>query len=282
MRLVRDRALQALRRAQAFFGLVVLQSSTANPDRAPSISSGSGVPTANEPSGSVYLRDDGSGVNEAIYVRQGATWEPIEADSVDTIGGSTASAVTGVSVAVATELKREPFTDPAAAGTAIISQQNSDFDETSGIATPLYRNVQVVFSAGWDGGDIEVTGTDMTGVSATETITASAGSTVQGTKAYADITRIRNLGTHSTGTVDIEEGVHLGVPVGGKTPTAVSIVDLAAGNVAGATLSSVGLVDLNASPPNGTRDYLVSYTLAETPVVTDSGHAHAATGLTLS
>lgn len=368
MGLVSNRAMQALRRAQAFFGIAILTSETASISRAPTISAGTAVPTIGEPDGSVYLRTAGSSVNEVLYLRQGGSWEPVEADSsgstftdgsawytTDTlqgladgvvaalggtnqgtrdytngyvvtddetvfasldaldaafgdalanltttaktlvgainevdgdiptaIGGNTSSQTTGISVSVATELAREVFTDPAAAGTAIVAQQSADFDITSSIATPVFRNAQCAFSAGWDGGNIEITGEDMTGASVTETIVAAAGSTVQGVKAWANITRVRNLGTRTAGTVDVQEGVHLGVPVGGKTPTALQLIEVGSGPVSGASLSSAGLVDLNASPPNGTRDYLVVYTLADTPVVTDSGHSHAATGLTLS
>ena len=41
------------------------------------------------------------------------------------------------------------------------------------------RNVEVVFAANYDGGNVTVTGTDAAGAAQTETITASAGNTVR-------------------------------------------------------------------------------------------------------
>tara|TARA_R110000824_G_C14929815_1_gene648601 strand:+ start:289 stop:525 length:237 start_codon:yes stop_codon:yes gene_type:complete len=40
----------------------------------PTITSGAGAPSATEPNGSLYLRNDGGTADLAIYVRQGAAW----------------------------------------------------------------------------------------------------------------------------------------------------------------------------------------------------------------
>jgi len=49
-------------------------------------------------------------------------------------------------------------------------------------------NIEVVFAAAWDGGNVTLTGTDAAGAAQTETITAVAGSTVKGNKVFGTLT----------------------------------------------------------------------------------------------
>ena len=44
----------------------------------PTITSGSGVPSASEPNGSIYLRTDASDADTAIYARISAAWVAID------------------------------------------------------------------------------------------------------------------------------------------------------------------------------------------------------------
>ncbi len=196
------------------------------------------------------------------------------------MGGSTASGTASVSEDDA-DVRTETWSNPAAAGTNIVAQIAVDTDETTwgNITQPdVRRNVQVVFSAGWDGGDIEVTGIDQTGDDVAETITASAGATVEGTSSYSLIRRVRNLGTRTAGTADVQTGPKPGLLIGSKTPALLEAYETSAGGRdAGASLSAAGLLT-PTSAPDGVRDYLVTYSLAGT--YTDSGHTHGATGLT--
>jgi len=162
------------------------------------------------------------------------------------------------------DVRIDTFTNPAAAGTNILVQKAADFDETTwgNLTQPdVPRVAQVAASAGpdWDGGDIEVTGLTMAGDDATDTITPVAGSTVQGTIPFQLIRRVRNLGTHSAGTMDVQCGIAMGVVVGSKSPTLLEAYETSAGGRdAGATLSADGAFTPTAAP-DGAKDYVVSY-----------------------
>lgn len=60
----------------------------------------------------------------------------------------------------------------------------------AGISFVGPRNIEVAFAAAWDGGNILITGTDVTDTAQTETITASAGNTVKGAKVFKTVTAI--------------------------------------------------------------------------------------------
>lgn len=63
---------------------------------------------------------------------------------------------------------------------------------------PAPMHVQVVFQAGWDGGDVTLTGTDADGAALTETVTAAAGSTVETTRAFKTVTAASKSATGAT------------------------------------------------------------------------------------
>ncbi len=212
-----------------------------------------------------------------------------------TMGGSTASGTASISMggntasstATVTENNPDPsmsmWMNPGAAGGVnLVPQKAVDFDESTwGNITQMNespRNVQADFSGTWDGGNIEITGLDSTGADTTETITASAGSVVQGTKGWHKVRRIRNLGTRTAGTVDVQDGDKIGVHVGSLTPGNLEAYELSAGGRdAGASIASSGLITFSTAL-NGARDYYVTFTLAN--AYTDAGHTHGATGLT--
>jgi len=169
----------------------------------------------------------------------------------------------------------------------IIAQKGADFNETTfGNITQFARsacgqggrNVQVVFSAGWDGGDIEVTGVTCDGSVATDTIADPGGAgTVQGAVGFLFITGITNDGTWSAGTVDVQFGLYLAVPVNSMTPTLAQVIDTFAGTdmTPNGAISAAGLVDIQDAPADGTNTYIVGYTLGNT--YTDAGHTHGLT-----
>jgi hypothetical protein len=170
------------------------------------------------------------------------------------------------------------FDNAPAASAQIIAQIAADTDEVTwaNITQPtIPRVVQVVFSALWDGGDIEVTGLlESSGDDGTDTIAANPGATVQGAKAFRYIRRVRNLGAHSAGTADVQTGIALGIQCHGLTPTLLEAYELSAlGRDVGAAISPLGSVTWT-SAPDGARDFSVSYSLAVAS--TDSGHGHGA------
>jgi hypothetical protein len=173
------------------------------------------------------------------------------------------------------ELFEATFTNPAAAGTNIVAQMGADVDESTwgNITQPdFYRAARVDFSAGWDGGDIEITGIDMSGLDVTETITAAAGSVVEGVSGWKMIRRVRNLGTWSAGTADVEYSANLAVMIGAKTPSLQECYETSTnGRDAGATMSGSGLLTTTA-PPDGALDFTCTYSLSGSFI--DAGHTH--------
>jgi len=58
----------------AMVGVAVKPASSTLPLDAPTITSGSGAPTATEPNGSIYLRTNGTTADQAIYARISGSW----------------------------------------------------------------------------------------------------------------------------------------------------------------------------------------------------------------
>lgn len=76
------------------------------------------------------------------------------------------------------------------------------------------RNLQCVFDAGWQGGDVTVTGTDQFAAVISEVFTAVAGTTVEGNKVFASITgAAKTTMAGTTDAVNLQTGTKLGIPV---------------------------------------------------------------------
>lgn len=97
--------------------------------------------------------------------------------------------------------KTTPYNDsaaPAAEGLTILAPSTAGvhalYDNTSAAFPGPFTNptvpsrLSVTFTALWDGGDVTVTGTDVTGVVQSEVFADVAGTTVQGTKVFATVT----------------------------------------------------------------------------------------------
>jgi hypothetical protein len=65
---------QNMRSGVAAVGYIVKALPADLPSVAPTVTSGSGAPTAVEPNGSIYLRTNGANADEAIYARIGGSW----------------------------------------------------------------------------------------------------------------------------------------------------------------------------------------------------------------
>ena len=82
---------------------------------------------------------------------------------------------------------------PAAKGTTDVHAGFAGNDASNDFPGPFTdpdvpRNLRVDFAAAWDGGNVTVVGVDQFGAAVTEVFTASAGSTVVGTKIFAGVT----------------------------------------------------------------------------------------------
>lgn len=68
---------QRFRKAIASVGVAILSAARDDVTAAPTITSGSGVPSASEANGSIYLRTDGTDGDDSLYMRIGGSWAAI-------------------------------------------------------------------------------------------------------------------------------------------------------------------------------------------------------------
>jgi hypothetical protein len=69
---------QNMRSGVAALGYIVKSSAGQDPTAAPTLTSGSGAPTATEPNGSIYLRTDAANADQAVYSRIGGAWVALD------------------------------------------------------------------------------------------------------------------------------------------------------------------------------------------------------------
>lgn len=282
-------------KALATKGLVIITGSRAA-DTDPTISAGSASPSENEPIGSIYLKTDGTffrktGSTGSDWTAGGGTASAstgITASTGAAGTGNTGSATTGITVTTSesaadwTWLKYDGSDQPIidAAG-SVLTAQSADFDKAfADLAQPtIPRTIKAVFDASWDGGNIELTGLAVDG-STSESLADPGGSgTVESAKAWIILTRARNVGTRTAGSVELRSGDKIGLPVGGAAPTLVKVYETTAGGdiTTGSSLSSAGILTFKSGEePNGAKEYIVAWTEAKTYTssVTDSGHTH--------
>ncbi len=120
-------------------------------------------------------------------------------------------------------------------------------------ATP--RAVQVVFAAGWQGGDVTVVGTDQFGRAQTETIADNAGNTVQGVKIFRTVTSAsKELIAGTNDTCTLQTGTKIGIPVPLKNAFGLELV---AGVAELATWDATYHGFTPTSAANNTNDYTI-------------------------
>jgi hypothetical protein len=133
---------------------------------------------------------------------------------------------------------------------------------TTAITSPTYpRSLQVVFAASYDGGDVTVTGLDQFGRAQTETIIASAASTVAGVKIWKSITAVAlpatpgsDAATFTLQTATAETGI-IGLPVPLLGAWGMLLVDGVAENADSWNTTYHGFVPHTA--PDASVDYTV-------------------------
>lgn len=163
--------------------------------------------------------------------------------------------------------RREVFLAPAAGASNVLAQKAADFDVDTGFTQPAHaRNLQVVFSATWDGGNVTVTGYCADGVLRSETFVAIAGgNTAVGTVAFTKLTRARNLGTFGAGTVDVQLASDATTVFGICARRISSFLKLVANGAAEAIAAeSLTLGTFRpTSVPNATLHYEITYLCEE-------------------
>jgi hypothetical protein len=117
------------------------------------------------------------------------------------------------------------------------------------------RSLQVVFAAGWQGGDVTVIGTDQFDAAVTETFVSNPGATVVGVKVFKTVVSASK--TTIAGTTDVctlQTGSKIGIP---------SLVSDAFGLltcnavVEAVTINATYSSFIPTTPPDGVKDYLL-------------------------
>lgn len=194
------------------------------------------------------------------------------------------TATTGLTVnsgggATLTRGVHEAFVYPPLAGVALATVQEDTAGGTISAQPTHARTIDVVFAAGWEGGDITLDGVAPDGTAQSETYTSPGigGGTVAGIKAFATLSAMTNsaqAGTTDLATAQAGGKLAVGGPVSSFLFCAVDGVREAFGSssAANGTFSTTTALD-------GTQLIEVWYAqsqtvAAHTHAVTDAGHTH--------
>lgn len=144
------------------------------------------------------------------------------------------------------------------------------------------RNLSVTFAAGWDGGNVVVTGTDPADQALTETFTAAAGTTVLGVKVFKTVTSATKATAGASG-----DGASIGTGkklwISGVTMTqAIGILTVDGVSETATWDTTYNAVTPATLAPNASRAFRVAAwgsvpvaQAAHSHAVTDAGHSHA-------
>jgi len=159
------------------------------------------------------------------------------------------------------------FASPAAVGTAVATALAANAAGNSFTITTstfdVCRTARVVFAAGWDGGNVTLNGTNCLGTAASDTITASAGSTVGGVVAFATLTSASkgSVGA-SAATATIQYDGRLGFATKRTIDVNAGFLIVDRSSIEAPFLSSSGSCNLNCAnmypttAPNGSHKYI--------------------------
>jgi hypothetical protein len=138
---------------------------------------------------------------------------------------------------------------------AAVREDAAEAAFTGTITNPAHpRSLSVNFASGWQGGNITIVGLDQFGRSQTETITANAGNTVQGTKIFSVLSSAtKGAAAGTTDTATLQTGTIIGLPVPLLGTWGIMLVDgvaeLATWN------ATVHGFTPGTTAPNGSHDY---------------------------
>jgi hypothetical protein len=202
-----------------------------------------------------------------------------------TTGITNQSATTGVTTQAAGSATlvrgvHETFANAPLAGVALATVRE---DTAAGIITaqPTHaRTVDVVFVAGWEGGDVTIDGVAPDGTVQQEVYTSTPGGTVNGVKPFVTITAVTNgtlAGAADLATVQTGAQLAVGGPVSSFLFCAVDGVREAFGasSATNGTFSTTTALDATQLVEVW---YAQSHTIAtHTHTMTDPGHTHTVT-----
>jgi len=198
-----------------------------------------------------------------------------------TTGLTVDSATTGATVNSVSLGWHETFVKVEANATSYgtIAESAASANPTAQPSHP--RVLDVVFAAGWEGGDVTVSGLDPLGNAVQEIFVSpgGGGGTVNGTKVFATITTPGGITNSVTGGAADVATVQSAAGIGVTNKPAVAFVKLSVDGVHEAVASS-NLGEgwfVPTTAPTGLLDYEVWYTAGHSHGVTDAGHSHSVT-----
>lgn len=197
--------------------------------------------------------------------------------------GATGASATGATVDTNTDQGVRDLGIPATKSTTAVHAAFAANDASNDFPGPFTapdksRNLTVTFGAGWDGGDVTVTGQDAFGGDLVEVFASNPGNTVVGTKVFAEgvaVTATKAAQGASGDGASIGTGDKLGwgLSPGIQVPVGILSVD---GLTEAATWDSdAGEQGVTpTSLPNGARRYLAWFPTTHGHGLTDGGHTH--------
>jgi len=118
------------------------------------------------------------------------------------------------------------------------------------------RSIQIVFAAGWQGGDITIKGTDQFNRPQTEVIADVAGTTVQGVKIWKTITSAaKELVAGTTDLATMQTGTKIGLLFRLTNGTGLLFCGVTSEAFVALDATYHGFTPTTA--PNGTNDYIL-------------------------
>jgi hypothetical protein len=216
---------------------------------------------------SMTSKSDPTGKRRVVFDVEGAAYYHLQQLSPSAPAGAVAylnelgaaGVGGGVRSFFAADLAAASGTSINSTGLAGNSATNNFTGTFSAMPGGVGRNARVAFAASWDGGNVVITGRRR-GAVVTETITAQANASVDGTKIFDQIVSAAKTAVGSnSAAATIGVGTKIGLPDDLTAAKVVMTVDdtLATGYTADLTEDAV--TPASGDVPNGSKDFLILY-----------------------
>jgi len=223
--------------------------------------------TAGYAKGCLFLKSDAAAGTHGVYVNRGTTTScdfvlatPSSAAATTAVNQTTVAAnqaATAVNQNTSSA-KLFFFENPAASGVGVhAALAESAVNAFPGPFTSpaIPRNLQCVFAAGWEGGDVNIVGTDYLDQPIDETFVSTPGATLAGSKIFKTVVSAsKTAQAGAADTVTIQTGDKLGILADVQDAFAMLLCDEVAEAV---TIDVTYNSFLPSTLPNGARDYKV-------------------------
>ena len=209
----------------------------------------------------VLDENDLGGAKEVAFASDGSSYHLLRTSSAD-IGGVTVSArIDTVTASASSPAQFHEWVDLVAASNTGV---HAALAGNAAVAFPgpftspgVPRNITATFAGSYDGGDITVVGTRL-GQVQSETIAASAGNTVAGTKIFDTVTSATRSTTGATAnTVSLGWGNKLGTPWPFTSVQGLFYVDGVLQQDHTMDSTNYAVTPHSGDVPNGSKDYIL-------------------------